>query len=121
MTLRIHTTMRTLGWLSWRLQVRAFSTRSVLCQATGKSTTTQSTDTPKRPVSSVPEGTVFKGLNYMREGKDPVAMADDAYPDWLWTLLTPRPPVSEMEGKKKLRRINRENIKANNFLKSRRG
>ncbi|RKP05055.1 mitochondrial ribosomal protein L37-domain-containing protein, partial [Thamnocephalis sphaerospora] len=77
---------------------------------------------PARPVSSTPEGTVLKGLNYMREGKDPVALADDAYPDWIWTLLTPRPPTGQMEkgSKQRLRRVNRETVKATNFMKSRR-
>ena len=39
------------------------------------------------PVSSVPAGTVLKGLNYIKGKPDPVALEDREYPDWLWGLL----------------------------------
>ena len=29
----------------------------------------------------------MKGINYMKNGKDPIALEDHEYPDWLWTLL----------------------------------
>ncbi|KAF2210831.1 hypothetical protein CERZMDRAFT_44371 [Cercospora zeae-maydis SCOH1-5] len=38
-------------------------------------------------VSSVPAGTVLKGLNFMKNKKDPVALEDHEYPAWLWTAL----------------------------------
>ncbi|RYP25280.1 hypothetical protein DL767_008458 [Monosporascus sp. MG133] len=38
-------------------------------------------------LSSCPEGTVLTGLNYFKNKADPVAMADDAYPEWLWRCL----------------------------------
>jgi hypothetical protein len=38
-------------------------------------------------VSSCPEGTVLTGLNYMKGKTDPVALADDEYPEWLWQCL----------------------------------
>ena len=38
-------------------------------------------------MSSAPEGTVLKGLNVFKNGAEPVAMADAAYPPWLWTVL----------------------------------
>lgn len=38
--------------------------------------------------SSVPAGTPLKGLNFLKDRTDPVALADDEYPDWLWTLLS---------------------------------
>ena len=44
----------------------------------------------KKPVvvpSSVPAGTVLKGLNFMKNKPDPVAMEDNEYPAWLWTVL----------------------------------
>jgi large subunit ribosomal protein L54 len=41
----------------------------------------------------LPAGTTLKGLNILKEGKDPVAMPDDQYPPWLWKML-------ENDGKK---------------------
>ncbi|KAK3301087.1 mitochondrial ribosomal protein L37-domain-containing protein [Chaetomium fimeti] len=37
--------------------------------------------------SSCAEGTVLAGLNYIKGKSDPVALADDAYPAWLWDCL----------------------------------
>jgi large subunit ribosomal protein L54 len=37
--------------------------------------------------SSVPAGTVLKGLNFMKNAQDPVALEDDQYPEWLWSAL----------------------------------
>jgi hypothetical protein len=37
--------------------------------------------------SSIPAGQPLKGLNFLKNGGDPVALADDEYPAWLWTLL----------------------------------
>lgn len=37
--------------------------------------------------SSVPAGTVLKGLNFHKDKSDPIAMEDSEYPDWLWTVL----------------------------------
>lgn len=34
-----------------------------------------------------PEGTILTGLNFMKGGKDPVAMKDEDYPEWLWSCL----------------------------------
>ncbi|KAF6837561.1 54S ribosomal protein L37, mitochondrial [Colletotrichum plurivorum] len=47
------------------------------------------------PVSSCPAGTVLNGLNYFKGKTDPVALADDQYPDWLWTCLETKKEVSE--------------------------
>ncbi|RSH92235.1 hypothetical protein EHS25_008650 [Saitozyma podzolica] len=41
----------------------------------------------KRPVSSVPAGTVLSGLSILKDQPDPVALPDDQYPAWLWTIL----------------------------------
>lgn len=43
-----------------------------------------------RSISSCPEGTILKGINVMKNGQDPIAMADDKYPPWLWTILEPK-------------------------------
>lgn len=45
---------------------------------------------PAHPPSSVPKGTVLTGLNISAAGQDPVAMADEEYPDWVWTLTEPK-------------------------------
>lgn len=37
--------------------------------------------------SSVAAGTPLKGLNFEKNKQDPVALADDEYPSWLWTIL----------------------------------
>ncbi|KAF2271989.1 uncharacterized protein EI97DRAFT_504594 [Westerdykella ornata] len=44
---------------------------------------------PQHPLvkSSVPAGTPLKGLNFLKNKEDPVAMEDSAYPPWLWTIL----------------------------------
>lgn len=38
-------------------------------------------------VSSVPAGTVLKGLNFYKDKADPIALADEEYPAWLWKVL----------------------------------
>ncbi|KAI5369577.1 Putative ribosomal protein L37 [Septoria linicola] len=68
-----------------------------------------------RIVSSVPAGTVLKGLNFMKNQQDPVALEDHEYPAWLWTALhdkgdTPGGQAKDAEGdlfskSKKQRRI----------------
>ena len=37
--------------------------------------------------SSVAAGTVLKGLNFMKNQQDPIAMEDSEYPSWLWQVL----------------------------------
>ncbi|KAI1083336.1 mitochondrial ribosomal protein L37-domain-containing protein [Whalleya microplaca] len=47
-----------------------------------------STGEEKPALSSCPEGTILAGLNYFKNRTDPVALADEAYPAWLWTCLS---------------------------------
>ncbi|KAI0998341.1 hypothetical protein K3495_g9855 [Podosphaera aphanis] len=42
---------------------------------------------PARPASISPAGTVLRGLNYLKGRSDPIALPDEDYPAWLWTLL----------------------------------
>ncbi|KAK1980327.1 mitochondrial ribosomal protein L37-domain-containing protein [Colletotrichum cereale] len=42
---------------------------------------------PPEPISSCPAGTVLNGLNYFKGRTDPVALRDEEYPEWLWTVL----------------------------------
>lgn len=37
--------------------------------------------------SSCPAGTKLTGLNYLKNGQDPVALKDEEYPEWLWSCL----------------------------------
>ncbi|KAF1832956.1 hypothetical protein BDW02DRAFT_404048 [Decorospora gaudefroyi] len=48
--------------------------------------------------SSVVAGTPLKGLNFLKEKADPVALPDDAYPEWLWTILSRQEKVAEGAG-----------------------
>lgn len=38
-------------------------------------------------ISSCPEGTTLSSLNIFKDRADPVALPDDQYPTWLWTIL----------------------------------
>lgn len=55
--------------------------------------TTSAAPTPKPkakaalPVSAAPAGTVLKGINYIKGKDDPVAKAEEEYPEWLWKCL----------------------------------
>ncbi|TVY54876.1 54S ribosomal protein L37, mitochondrial [Lachnellula cervina] len=39
------------------------------------------------PASICPPGSVLKGLNYFKGKEDPIALADEEYPEWLWHVL----------------------------------
>lgn len=64
------------------------------------------------------------GLNWLK-GQDPVvALADEEYPSWLWTITVPKVyPEEEMQPggkghKKMLRKERRAEIKMRNFMKT---
>lgn len=50
----------------------------------------RSKDVAPKVQSSVPAGTVLKGLNFMKNQQDPVALEDHEYPAWLWDVLNDR-------------------------------
>ncbi|KAJ2887853.1 39S ribosomal protein L37, mitochondrial, partial [Coemansia asiatica] len=58
--------------------------------------------------SSIAPGTVLKGLNIYKEGKDPVALEDKEYPEWLWTLLDEVPDEAKPE--KERQRLQRSRV-----------
>ncbi|KAF8980532.1 39S ribosomal protein L37, mitochondrial [Entomortierella lignicola] len=73
-------------------------------------------------VSSAPEGAVLKGINYMKDGKDPVALADSAYPEWLWEINDPEiraTRIADPLDKKHHKEIRRQKIKGENFIRDR--
>jgi len=83
------------------------------------------------PETSKP-GDVIPGLNYMKDGKDPVIMEDDKYPEWLFELLKPRRTMQDLEKdadkdvhsltyqeqRRLMKLINRQRIKTENERKS---
>jgi hypothetical protein len=48
-------------------------------------------------MSSAPEGTILKGLNYFKGRNDPVALKEEEYPEWLWHCLDVRKQSAEEE------------------------
>lgn len=72
--------------------------------------------------SSCPEGTVLQGLQWKKDQPPVLALADDAYPDWLWTLLEPKVLPDDGPGglaeKRRMRRENRLRIREQNFMKT---
>ncbi|KAF2467573.1 uncharacterized protein BDR25DRAFT_292068 [Lindgomyces ingoldianus] len=49
-------------------------------------------------MSSIPAGTPLKGLNFLKNKTDPVAMEDAEYPSWLWDILKEREKQAETGG-----------------------
>jgi hypothetical protein len=70
--------------------------------------------------SSCPADTILPGVNYLKGQPPVVALADEEYPEWLWTIL--RPKVLEDDGpggkleRTKRRATNRQAIKDRNFM-----
>ncbi|KAJ2785928.1 hypothetical protein GGI15_001768 [Coemansia interrupta] len=108
MLARIALTKRTLA-------ARGISFSATLRSAGGSG---QATEQAKRAVvSSAAPGSVLKGLNIYKDGKDPVALKDEEYPEWLWTLLDEVP--HEQKPEKERQRLERSRaIKEANFMKS---
>ncbi|ORZ17197.1 mitochondrial ribosomal protein L37-domain-containing protein [Absidia repens] len=78
------------------------------------------TQAQSRKPSSVPAGVTLNGINFLKDGKDPIALEDTEYPMWLWDLLdekkqkqkTTKPTHRQFHRKK-----NRDAIKLENFMK----
>ncbi|SCV03737.1 LAMI_0H10550g1_1 [Lachancea mirantina] len=71
--------------------------------------------------SSCPAGTPLN-LQIKKAGKEPVALEDSEYPEWLWKVLDDKAQRKKLAQdplklrRKQLRKTNRENIKQTNFL-----
>ncbi|KAJ1795724.1 hypothetical protein LPJ59_004180 [Coemansia sp. RSA 2399] len=104
---------RTRVALSQFQQARSLLTSRVVRSDTKE----QDADKNTRPASSAPHGTVLKGLNIYKEGKDPIALKDEEYPEWLWAIMdvVPRDKMSERE---RQRQDRSKAIKESNFMKS---
>ncbi len=48
--------------------------------------------------SSVPAGQPLRGINYMKNQSDPLALPDAEYPAWLWTCLEPKDGAAGQAG-----------------------
>ena len=72
------------------------------------------------PLSSCLEGTKIEGANILKGQAPVLAMADDQYPEWLWTILQPKVYEDEGPGSKaerqKRRAANKQRIKDRNFM-----
>ncbi|ANB13857.1 mitochondrial 54S ribosomal protein YmL37 [Sugiyamaella lignohabitans] len=84
---------------------------------------TETTSSTKKTITSIaPAGTKLKGLNIKKGGEDPIALAENEYPEWLWELLDPAAQKAKLESdagrqaRKERRSANRQKIKMNNFL-----
>lgn len=73
-------------------------------------------------LSSCPVNTVLTGMNYLKDQPPVLAMRDSEYPSWLWELLKPKVYPDDGPGGKgekvRLRKINRQRIREQNFLKT---
>ncbi len=72
-------------------------------------TVTKEEKASETPTSAAPKGTVLKGLNVLQGASDPIALADQDYPPWLWKLLD----TKKVEWKPE-EQISREHFKAEN-------
>ncbi|BGO94896.1 hypothetical protein NBRC10512_006159 [Rhodotorula toruloides] len=105
--------------------VRSFTSSSLRAAAAQVATQEKASPAAKSSGSSCPAGTVLKGLNYLKDASDPVAMEDSEYPSWVWQLGQPDAPVKSKKvdvetrlraEKKELKRQRKAAIKARNAL-----
>ncbi|KAF8163751.1 mitochondrial ribosomal protein L37-domain-containing protein [Crassisporium funariophilum] len=72
------------------------------------------------PRSTCSADTILPGVNYLKDQPAVVALADEEYPEWLWTILQPKVIPDDGPGGKlerSLRRTaNRKAIKDRNFM-----
>jgi large subunit ribosomal protein L54 len=72
----------------------------------------------RRYQSSCPKGTVLKGINVFQGKKDPVAMEDNEYPEWLFKLLEkPAEQPEDIMSIKHLRKLSKATIVRNSLTK----
>ncbi|KAG7692898.1 hypothetical protein KL930_004245 [Ogataea haglerorum] len=72
--------------------------------------------------SSVKEGTPLN-IHVFKTGKPAVALKDEEYPDWLWTLLDKEAQEAQLKAtdefrymRKQAKKLHRQKLKQNNFL-----
>ena len=81
-------------------------------------TVSQTSQDPAK--SCCPDGTVLVGLNWLKDQEAVTAKPDDAYPEWLWKILEPKPIPKDGPGGKGervlMRKQNRARIREQNFM-----
>ncbi|KAI8085033.1 mitochondrial ribosomal protein L37-domain-containing protein [Halteromyces radiatus] len=108
---------------SVRIQQSAYLHSTTIANSqTTTSTTAEDASTvqPPRKPSSVPAGVTLKGINFLKDGKDPVALEDNEYPMWLWDLLDEKKQkqkTTKPSNRQFHRKNNRDAIKSANFMK----
>ncbi|TFY67432.1 hypothetical protein EVG20_g3951 [Dentipellis fragilis] len=82
-------------------------------------------DIPRWPAgsrSTCAPNTILAGLNYRKDQPPVLALPDEEYPTWLWSLLDPPALVDDGPGGKaekvRLRKENRQRIRDQNFMKT---
>nr|CAG8435851.1 11899_t:CDS:2 [Entrophospora candida]CAG8437944.1 12138_t:CDS:2 [Entrophospora candida] len=100
--------------------IRIINYSSSFCKIKHSFYSTKSSTTFK-----VPAGMIIKGLNFYKDGSDPITKLDNEYPDWLWELLDEE--IVEQKNlednkfsRKSHRKERREKIKNDNFDRNRR-
>ncbi|KAF8479336.1 mitochondrial ribosomal protein L37-domain-containing protein [Russula ochroleuca] len=72
--------------------------------------------------SSCAPNTVMEGINYLKDQRPVLALPDEEYPAWLWTLLDKSELPDDGPGgkaeKRRLRKENRQRIRDQNFMKT---
>ncbi|KAI0780466.1 mitochondrial/chloroplast ribosomal protein L54/L37 [Trametes elegans] len=101
---------------------RCLASQSAPAPAAHAAHPTTKADGPSPAKSSCTENTVLVGLNYLKGQPEVMALPDDAYPRWLWSLLNPKALPDDGPGGKaekvRLRKANRQRIREQNFLKT---
>ncbi|KIK56175.1 hypothetical protein GYMLUDRAFT_827251 [Collybiopsis luxurians FD-317 M1] len=105
---------------------RASSKISMQCRAysapSNSPTPTQKSKSKAAPVitSSCAPDTIMAGLNYLKNQPPVLALPDEEYPPWLWTILQPKELEDDGPGGRKermeRRKANKERIKERNFM-----
>lgn len=76
--------------------------------------------TSTTPLSSCPADTKLEGVNYLKGQAPVLALPDDQYPEWLWTILKPKVYADDGPGGKadrvKRRAEKKQRIKDRNFM-----
>ncbi|GJJ12292.1 hypothetical protein Clacol_006533 [Clathrus columnatus] len=111
---------------SWTtLSKRHLTSSCRLISTTGKlldSRKEKDLDKVAAPISSCSSGTVLKGLAYLKDQPPVVALPDEEYPPWLWTIMLPKVWPEDGPGGKaekvRLRKESRQKIKDQNFMKT---
>jgi len=102
--------------LSCHLQKPRIPTKLTVLTVTGQP------PPPPPPRSSCPPNAALVGLNYLKDQPPVLALPDEAYPPWLWSLLDKSELPNDGPGgkaeKRRLRRENRQRIRDQNFMKT---